>query len=71
MILFSAIIRGDIVMTHTDLDTYWNTVANISYSWNWDGKNISGVFEYFHNGLGLKEKDYDKLQRETDFVARL
>lgn len=66
-----AIVRGDIVMTHTDLDTYWSAVANISYSWNWSGKNISGVFEYFHNGLGLKEKDYDKLQGETDLVARL
>ncbi len=38
-----AIVRGDIVMTHTDLDTYWSAVANISYSWNWSGKNISGV----------------------------
>ena len=66
-----AIVRGDIVVTHTDLDTYLSAVANVSYSWTWAGKNMSGVFEYFHNGLGLKENDYHKLQQETDLVARL
>ncbi|MEH6569242.1 MAG: hypothetical protein V7709_09210 [Halioglobus sp.] len=66
-----AIVRGDIVVTHTDLDTYLSAVANVSYSWTWGGKNMSGVFEYFHNGLGLEENDYDNLQQETDLVARL
>ena len=66
-----AIVRGDVVLTHTDLDTYASAVANISYSWVGGGKNMSGVFEYFYNGLGLHEDDYDNLANEPDLVARL
>jgi hypothetical protein len=66
-----AIVRGDVVVTHTDLDTYWSAVANISYSWTWKGKNMSGVFEYFHNDLGVAEKDYNKLAENPDLLARL
>lgn len=66
-----AILRGDLVATHTDIDNYLSAVANVSYSWMWGGKNISGVFEYFYNGLGLNQSDYDDIPNEQDLVVRL
>jgi hypothetical protein len=66
-----AILRGDVMVTHTDLDTYTSLVANLSYSWTWGGKNVSGVAEYFFNGLGLREEDYDELGESYDLVVRI
>jgi len=66
-----AIVRGDVVITDTDLDTYISAVANLTYSWVWDGKNVSGVLEYFYNGMGLGEGDYDQLADEPDLTDRL
>lgn len=66
-----AILRGDLMVTHTDEDTYASAVANLSYSWVMGGKNTTGVIEYFFNGLGLTEGDYDKLSGEEDLLARL
>jgi hypothetical protein len=68
---WGAILRGDLMVTHTDEDTYASAVANLSYSWVMGGKNTTGVIEYFFNGLGLTEGDYDKLSGEQDLLARL
>ncbi len=35
-----------------DKSGYMEVVANIDYSWVWLGKNIYGLIEYYHNGLG-------------------
>ena len=59
------------LLTHTDTDDYVSAVANLTYAWVWGGKNMSGILEYFHNGLGLHEDDYDKLAGETDLAVRL
>jgi hypothetical protein len=68
-----AVLRSDIVLT--DARDGWETtlVANWSYSWVWGGYNISGVAEYFFNGFGLRESDYDlqQLQEDQDLVQRL
>ncbi|MEH6591159.1 MAG: hypothetical protein V7746_12950 [Halioglobus sp.] len=66
-----AIVRGDVMVTHTDLDSYLSGVINLSYSWAWAGKNMSGVIEYFHNGMGIEEKDYGNIENETDLIVRL
>lgn len=66
-----AIARGDVVVTHTDADTYVSAVVNLSYSWVMGGKNTTGVIEYFFNDLGLDEKDYGELDSELDLLARL
>jgi hypothetical protein len=66
-----AIVRGDVVVTHTDQDNYISGVINLSYSWAWAGKNMSGVVEYFHSGMGIEKKDYGDIERETDLTARL
>ncbi len=66
-----AIVRGDIMITDTDLDTHISGVLNFSYSWVGWGKNMSGVVEYFHNGLGVSEKNYDRIDQNKDLVVRL
>ena len=66
-----AIIRGDVLLTHTDRDTYTSAVVNLSYSWNRFGKNMSGVLEYFFNGMGLRESEYPELADATDLLVRL
>jgi hypothetical protein len=60
-----------VVLTDTDLDSYVSAVANLTYSWVWGDKNVSGVLEYFYNGMGLRESDYDQLGMEPDLTDRL
>jgi hypothetical protein len=48
--------RCDIIWSSLD-DTpgkigYFQVVANIDYSWIWFNKNMYGLIEYYHNGLG-------------------
>ena len=69
--LGGAIVRGDALMTHTDSDTYASAVINLSYSWLGFGKNMSGVIEYFFNGMGLRESDYNRLEQNPDLTDRL
>ena len=69
--LGGAIVRGDALLTHTDVDTYTSAVINLSYSWMGFGKNMSGVIEYFFNGMGLQESNYDQLAQHTDLTDRL
>ena len=69
--LGGAILRGDAVVTDTDLDTYASAVINLSYSWVGFEKNMSGVVEYFFNGMGLRESDYRQLSQQHDLLARL
>ncbi len=46
-----AIWRGDVVVTDSSDDTYVEVVTNLSYSWVWGGKNMSGAFEYYYDGF--------------------
>ncbi len=68
-----AVVRGDIVVTDTASDTYVQAVANVSYSWTWGGRNVSGAVEYYFNGFGQRGGQYDPLSLATnpDLVARL
>lgn len=66
-----AILRGDLVVTDTDEDTYISLVANLSYSWVALDKNWSGVIEYFFNEMGLREDDYQQLPQHPDLLSRL
>ena len=45
-----AIWRGDIVVTDTPGDTTVEVVTNLSYSWSWSGRNVSGMAEYYYDG---------------------
>lgn len=71
--LGGAVWRGDIVATHTDEDTSVQIVTNLSYSWIWGGRNMSGAIEYFYNGFGLSSGNYDlpSVSSDPDLFARL
>ena len=68
-----AILRGDVVVTHSDIDTYVQLVANLSYSWNWFDRNMSGAVEYFFNGFGQRSGRYDSvsLSNNPDLIDRI
>jgi hypothetical protein len=50
-----AVWRGDLVVTDADDETRVELVANLSYSWTWSGKNVSGAGEYYRSG---DDRDY-------------
>ena len=56
-----AVWSGDIVFTDTERDIHVQLVTNLSYSWNWAGKNMSGALEYYFNGFGQSGGNYDLL----------
>ncbi len=68
-----AIWRADLVATHTDNDTVIQLVTNLSYSWTWKDRNMSGAIEYFYNGFGVSTDSYDlpSVTSEPDLIARL
>ena len=68
-----AVLRGDLVVTDTDSDTYVQLVANWTYSWTWRGRNMSGALEYHFNGFGQHDGRYDpqSLAGNPDLLARL
>ena len=64
---------ADLVVTRTDLDTYAQFVTNLSYSWVWSGKNMTGAVEYYFNGFGQGSGRYDpvSLAANPDLLVRL
>ncbi len=68
-----AILRGDIVVTDTSSDTTVQIVSNLSYSWTWGSRNVSGAIEYFYNGFGQKDGAYDlpSLAANPELLERL
>ena len=71
--LGGAVLRGDLVVTDTDTDTYAQLVANWSYSWIGNGRNMSGALEYYFNGFGQHDGRYDtqSLAGNPDLLARV
>lgn len=63
---------ADLVVTDTDLDTYFQLVTNLSYSWVAAGRNMSGILEYHYNGFGQKDAAYDPVSLATnpDLLSR-
>lgn len=68
-----AIWRGDIVATDTADDIRLQVVTNLSYSWVWASKNMSGAIEYYFNGFGQHGGRYDpaSLTANPELLARL
>jgi hypothetical protein len=46
-----AIWRGDLVITDAEDDTVTELVTNLSYSWMWKERNVSGMAEYYYDGI--------------------
>jgi hypothetical protein len=61
-----AVWRGDVVVTDTRSSTTAQLVTNLSYSWMWGGKNVSGVLEYYFNGFGQADGQYDPASLATN-----
>ena len=68
-----AIIHGDIVWTDTSSGSRTQLVANLSYSWVWGGRNVSGVVEYYFSDFGQRAGQYDlpSLVQNTELLRRL
>lgn len=68
-----AVWSADLVGTDTERDTYFQFVTNLMYSWNWADKNMSGAIEYYFNGFGQKDGQYDPLSLASnpDLLVRL
>ncbi len=68
-----AVWSADLVTTDTDRDTYVQLVTNLMYSWTWADKNMSGAIEYYFNGFGQKDGQYDPLSLASnpDLLVRL
>ncbi len=68
-----AVWRGDLVVTDSSDDTNLQLVTNLTYSWRWLDRNMSGAIEYFFNGFGQPADDYDPLSLagNTDLVDRV
>lgn len=68
-----AVWRTDITTVQLDSGGHSiSAIANISYSWTWSGHNVSGNLEYYRNGTGISDGNYDlTLPQYSDLVARL
>ena len=44
-----AVLRGDIVVTDASEGSKVQVVTNLSYSWSWGERNVSGAVEYFYD----------------------
>jgi hypothetical protein len=71
--LGGAIVRGDLTWTRTERDDIWSAVLSASYSWTWNGRNVTGLAEYFYNGFGQSAGEYspEALATNPDLLARL
>ncbi|MGI9263172.1 MAG: hypothetical protein ACR2QR_14095, partial [Woeseiaceae bacterium] len=68
-----AVVHGDVVWVDSPDGGKFQLVANVSYSWVWGGKNISGLVEYYFNEFGLPSGRYDlaSLSQNTTLLNRL
>ena len=68
-----AVWRADLVLSHNGSDTTAQLVSNLSHSWVWGGKNMSGVIEYYFNGFGQGDGRYDpaSLAENPELLRRL
>jgi hypothetical protein len=68
-----AVLRGDLVVADSASGSKIQLVTNLSYSWMWGGKNVSGLVEYYFTEFGLKNGDYDlaSLLQNTELLNRL
>jgi hypothetical protein len=68
-----AVWRGDIVVTDTSSGAIAEFVTNLSYSWVWGDKNVSGVIEYYFNGFGQEDGQYSpaEIAENQELLQRL
>lgn len=68
-----ALWRGDLMLTDTGDERFTSLVVNWSWSWvGWE-RNFSATLEYYHNGFGIDDGDYDPaaLADNPELVERI
>jgi len=65
--------RSDIVTTEINSDRYTSAVLNMSYSWLAWGRNMSGHIEFYRNGFGIDNSDYNpaNLAQHPELTSRI
>jgi len=68
-----AVWRGDLVVTDAASGSKVQFVTNLSYSWVWGGKNVSGMVEYYFDEYGQQDGHYDSssLAQNPQLLQRL
>jgi hypothetical protein len=68
-----SVLHGDVVWSDTDSGSRLQLVTNLSYSWVWAGRNMSGVVEYYFSEFGQRAGQYDfaSLSQNTELLKRL
>ncbi|MEE4175199.1 MAG: hypothetical protein V2I57_13185 [Xanthomonadales bacterium] len=71
--LGGALWRGDLVVSDTASGTYVQVVTNLSHSWVWGDRNVTGAVEYFYNEFGFRDGPYDaqRLASNPELLRRL
>ena len=71
--LGGAIWRGDLTLTKTERHSVISAVSSINRSWTWNGRNVTGLVEYYFTEFGQPDQKYalDDLQQNPDLLQRL
>ncbi len=71
--LGDALWRADLVFSDTPSGDYVQLVSNLSTSWVWRDRNMTGTLEYFYNEFGLRDGPYDadRLAANPELLRRL
>lgn len=71
--LGGALWRGDLVVSDTPNGTFVQGVTNLSHSWVWGERNVTGSIEYFYNEFGFRGGPYDagRLASNPELLRRL
>jgi len=56
--LGGAVAHGDVVWIDTPGGDRFQVVTNLSYSWVWGDRNVTGLAEYYFSGFGQHAGDY-------------
>ncbi len=70
--LGGAVLRADVVLADAE-SLEVEALVNLSYSWMWRGKNVSGAIEYYYNGWGIGDGNYGPaaLAAQPELVQRI
>lgn len=69
--LFGTTWTAEIVPTRlVDGGVRTSFLLNTQYAWSWDGRNVNGYIEYFHNGFGVSGIDHTLTSLPKSLVKR-
>jgi hypothetical protein len=68
-----AVVRGDVVNVWNPGGPTWSGVVSVNYSWVWHGYNVTGLLEFYRNGYGIDNEDYNPaaLAANPELLSRM